>query len=206
MEELKVATIKSTFDGLSLEAKRKLIFELLKSARIVHGLCIDPIEPKFKVWLCRGEKKFFTEEEAEKVWKIWTYVKMLACHSQVDSGDSWETPYNVISIFTTDHHDYHISCDFAIETFDHNNKNGKRQKYPDEPDIEVKCLAKDAYFDWLLDNTIPEQVQLCQFDYGPNYNFPNLSCSGEFCDCNMEPVGMKKEHYWDIDLVCPNNK
>lgn len=175
IESLKCLAIEQTFDTLSLDKKRKLAMKLLKSAKIIHCMEIDPVESKFKKWICSGEKKFFTEEEVDKVWLIWNLIKKISTYVWIDHN---RIDYYWISWKERDNKEFHV------------------ENYTNEESFET-TTNKDEYFDWILENTKPEQVHLIENHYEsePFYVFPELTCmNSDRCPCNMEIDRILKFH------------
>src|SRR3990170_1519016 len=90
--DLKLTSIKVTFDTLPLDKRRKLVTELFSSARM-SAVCTFPIptdNDRFGKWLCSGEKKSFTKEEADNLLLVWGFVKRYAYSSCIDFVDPEE--------------------------------------------------------------------------------------------------------------------
>lgn len=196
-ESLKETTIALTFDTLPLEEKRRLIPKLLKSARLVHGVFEGSIEAKFKTWLCKGKKKFVTEEEADKVWQIWGHIKSIACHAEVSESEEYRFDYAIYTTCRDVHGNEEMCGQFDVATVRH-------WDYDDWVFDDQEALSKDDYFEWLLDHTIPDQVLLIDDEGDWCYQFPEVTCHHRTCKCNMEPILMKELHGWDINRICPS--
>lgn len=182
VEDLKCLAIKTTFSGLSLTQKRKLIPQLLKEAKMMHSVNIDHIEEKFKRWLCRGRKKLYANEDVLKLWKIWNLIKELAYGSRYAKIEGKRNYYI---------HIYHPDYDGLYEWNLTNFFNGEEDS--DDSD-EEKVMTKKDFFDWILDNTIPEEIFL-DYPYNtPLYNFPDKKCLWQNCKCNMTKRGLEKYH------------
>jgi hypothetical protein len=169
-----------------LEQKRKLIPEFLDSAQMLHRVNIDEIEPKFKRWLCSGEKKTFTREEAEKVYEIWNLLKEIAYGSNYLNEDDRRSHF--IYTYEPDQDDFY---DPVLTNF----FNGEQDSDDSE---DPKVMDEKLFFEWLLDYTIPENV-IFEYPRGkPIYQFPDVTCLVKDCPCNMEPDGLKEFHGLEI--------
>jgi hypothetical protein len=176
-ENLQYRAITVAFDQLPLHKKRELLPELLKSARVAHGLFLDPVTDKFRSWLTRGKIKQFTEEDVEKLWSLWCHVK-----ETCSSASSMDTPDPLIM--------YQVIC----QDDDHDDIFYVSPAITSEVDgSEVNILKKEDYFEWLLINTLPEDVHLRVDDYaGDFYSFPDLTCD---C-CDLSPSALEDKHDW----------
>lgn len=186
-DELKVMTLVTAFDNLPLEKKRTIIPRFLESARVVYGLFVEPVTDKFKIWITRGNIKQFTEEDVEKLWKFWTLIKK---YSNSSFASVWDE--EGIFFFICQESDGYRRV-FTSVPDAHHHKNSKDH------------LSKDDYFDWILENTIPEQVKVDHDYVGHCYTFPRMYCD-EKCKCPIDSDAFASCHEWIVDdRAMPSN-
>jgi hypothetical protein len=179
-ENLQYRVITVAFDQLPLQKKRELLPELLKSARVAHGLFLDPVTDKFRSWLTRGTIKQFTEEDVEKLWSWWCHVKETCTSASVlDTDDPLITHKTIYQDdFISDYEDTFYINHPRISKVDGS---------------EIHRLKKEEYFEWLLINSLPEDVKLRIDDqFGEFYSFPDLTCD---C-CDLSPSALEDKHEW----------
>lgn len=172
-DTLQYRVVALAFDRLPLHKKRELLPELLRSAKVIHGVFMSPVEDKFCSWLTRGQIKQFTEEETEKLWSLWCYIKKTSTSASISDTDDPKIKYNII---------YQDDYDLEKEdTFYIGNK---------------QYVKKEEYFEWLMANTYPDIVKLGADDLGCFYSFPNLKCDEDNCCCDISPLALENNHYW----------
>jgi len=185
VDDLKCYAIQETFDSLTLKQKRRLIPQLLKSAKMMHKININHIEPKFKLWLCSGKKQVFKNEEVYRLWKIWNLIKNVAYGSRFVHTENQRAFY--IHIYDEE---YDGLYDWDLTNF-----------FTGEEDSEGESLVleKKEFFDWVLKNTTPDEIHV-DFPYSqPLYRFPDFNCLFEDCNCGMSKRGLEKYHGIDFE-------
>lgn len=192
IDNLSFMTIQTAFDSLPLQKKRTLIPGLLKSARIVHTLFIDEVEPKFKTWITSGKVKVLTEEQVEKMWGLWNLAKKIAVSAHVNYwSDNNGVKTMDFLIAPNVHGVIPESRLFLIPYLENDDE--------DEDDDDKDCLSKEDYFDWILENTVPKQVRLKDVKDDDRiwfYRFTSLECEEDDCKCSLTLEGVSKFHGW----------
>ncbi len=133
--DLQLDAMEAIFKYLPLDKQRQLVFRFMEHADIIHGASkLPPVDGAFVKWLCSGKKKFFTTQEAAQTWQLWTFVM---------ANTDCVQRYNDGKTYTYDIHPFGANGDDAgfIWSPDHH-------------------FTKSECFDWLLTNTIPEQVYI----------------------------------------------
>lgn len=179
---IKTDTIKIVFDTLPLEQKRKLALELLPMARIVHGMDIPLIEPRFTKWLCRGTRKTFTMELAERAWQLWLLFRQQTMDTTVNTAESdriYNTRYDIYPRLEDDHD---TTPRFQIprdpEIFE---REGYNCHDPVDTEAKIKVSTnREEYFDWLLDNTNPIMLWFEAKQDGKHCVFDDIDLSSKW--------------------------
>jgi hypothetical protein len=150
-------------------------------ARIVNGTEVPEIEPKFTKWLCSGNKKLFTNEEAEHAWQIWCFIKERSFNSYVlewEDDNQIDCIWYVIEPYKLDESDEWSDSEdynrFKIKLSNHN--------------TDTKYVSKIDFFSWILENSTPELLTI-------NSGFHNPEPRFQFSDIDDITIDIIKEKY-----------
>lgn len=140
--ELRISSIETVFQTLPYEKQRKLLIDLTKVA------ALPPNQPFLK-WLHAGNKKFFTDKEITHAWEMWSFI----CKNALSAWDDGEYGNRLFSINPFWHHDE--TGNIIVDWFEYH---GGYLHMPS------KTLPRERYFEWIFENTIPEEVSIYPAD------------------------------------------